>query len=176
MQITEQVDAGRMAQELFSPLFAGISGRAAVRAAGAPLPGAPGTRSQQDPASSEVEVGVGALLGMLAIPGAITCFIMVDKYSTFLNWYRGRLHQDLLLVSHSRQVHVPLAGDGHHRHRHGPQVGQDPARRAGPSEPRAPAGAAVHGIVRPMRLPSPSRWWCSRSTSTPSPASSSRLS
>ena len=56
-------------------------------------------RGGLDAASTEVELGVGALLGLLAMPGAFTCFIVIDKYSSFLSWYRGRFHQDYLLVS-----------------------------------------------------------------------------
>jgi len=56
-------------------------------------------RGGLDAASTEVELGVGALLGLLAVPGAFTCFIVLDKYSSFLSWYRGRFHQDYLLVS-----------------------------------------------------------------------------
>jgi hypothetical protein len=56
-------------------------------------------RSEEDPAASEVQLGVGALLGLLSVPGALTCFILLDKYSSFLNWIRGRAHQDLYLIS-----------------------------------------------------------------------------
>ena len=56
-------------------------------------------RSDQDAASSEVQLGVGALLGMLAMPGAMASFLMLDKYSTFLGWLRGRLGQNVFIVS-----------------------------------------------------------------------------
>jgi len=49
----------------------------------------------------EFELGAGALLGLLAAPGAFQSFLLLDKYSTFLNWLRGRLHQDLLVTSAS---------------------------------------------------------------------------
>ena len=55
-------------------------------------------RGERDTASSEVDVGAGALLGLLTVPGAITCFMLLDKYSTFLDWYRGRFHQDYYLL------------------------------------------------------------------------------
>lgn len=48
---------------------------------------------------SEVQLGVGLLLGLLAAPGAFSCFLLLDKYSSLLNWMRGRLHQDLLVTS-----------------------------------------------------------------------------
>src|SRR5581483_4934175 len=56
-------------------------------------------RSDEDPSSSEVELGVGALLGLLCVPGTMCTFIVVDKYSTFLNWYRGRFNQDFFVIS-----------------------------------------------------------------------------
>ena len=56
-------------------------------------------RGEQDPASSEVELGVGALMGLLSVPGAMTCFLLLDKYSSFLNWFRHRVHQDFFVVS-----------------------------------------------------------------------------
>lgn len=56
-------------------------------------------RGGQDAASSEFELGAGALLGLLAAPGAFQCFLLLDKYSTFLNWLRGSLHSNLYLTS-----------------------------------------------------------------------------
>ena len=55
-------------------------------------------RSGQD-SSTEFELGAGALLGLLAAPGAFQSFLMLDKYSTFLNWMRGHLHDDILVKS-----------------------------------------------------------------------------
>jgi hypothetical protein len=60
---------------------------------------APSGSAGQDSASTEFEVGVGGLLGLLAAPGAFGCFLLLDKYSSLLNWMRGRLHQDLLMTS-----------------------------------------------------------------------------
>src|SRR4051794_998654 len=57
---------------------------------------APSSSSQD---STEFEFGAGALLGLLAAPGAFGCFLLLDKYSSLLNWMRGRLHQDLLMTS-----------------------------------------------------------------------------
>ena len=51
--------------------------------------------------SAELQLGIGPLLALLAVPGAFQCFLMLDKYSSFLNWFRGRLHQDLLVTSAS---------------------------------------------------------------------------
>jgi hypothetical protein len=56
-------------------------------------------RGGQDASSSEFELGAGALLGLLAAPGAFQCFLMLDRYSTFLNWVRGHLRQNLYVTS-----------------------------------------------------------------------------
>jgi len=56
-------------------------------------------RGGQDDASSELELGAGAILGLLAAPGAFTSLLMLDKYSAFLNWMRGHLRDDLYVTS-----------------------------------------------------------------------------
>jgi hypothetical protein len=56
-------------------------------------------RGGQDDASSELDLGVGAILGFLAAPGAFASLLMLDKYSAFLNWMRGRLQDDLYVTS-----------------------------------------------------------------------------
>jgi len=56
-------------------------------------------RGGGDPASTEFELGAGGLLGLLAAPGAFSCFLMIDRYSTLLNWYLRRRHTDLLVTS-----------------------------------------------------------------------------
>ena len=56
-------------------------------------------RSEEDPSSSEVQLGVGALLGLLTVPGAMTSFLLLDKYSTYLSWLRGTLHHDVYVIS-----------------------------------------------------------------------------
>src|SRR3954453_10606600 len=55
-------------------------------------------RGGQDDAS-ELELGAGAMLGLLAAPGAFTSLLMLDKYSAFLNWMRGHLRDDLYVTS-----------------------------------------------------------------------------
>ncbi|MEI9973979.1 MAG: ATP-binding cassette domain-containing protein [Ignavibacteriota bacterium] len=40
-------------------------------------------RDERDASSNEVQLGVGALLGLLSVPGAMSCFILLDKYSSF---------------------------------------------------------------------------------------------
>ena len=56
-------------------------------------------RGGNDATSTEMELGVGGLLGLLAAPGAFSCLLLLDKYSTFLNWMRGRFHTDLYVAS-----------------------------------------------------------------------------
>lgn len=56
-------------------------------------------RGGHDDASSELDLGAGALLGLLAAPGAFISLLMLDKYSAFLNWMRGRLGEDVLVTS-----------------------------------------------------------------------------
>src|SRR3954451_5243482 len=56
-------------------------------------------RGGQDDASSELELGAGAMLGLLAAPGAFTSLLMLDKYSAFINWMRGHLRDDLYVTS-----------------------------------------------------------------------------
>src|SRR2546430_4773157 len=53
----------------------------------------------EDTASSEFEFGAGALLGLLAAPGAFYCLLLFDRYSAFLAWMRGHLNADLYLTS-----------------------------------------------------------------------------
>jgi len=53
----------------------------------------------ENAASSEFELGAGALLGLLAAPGALYCFLLIDRYSSFLAWMRGHLSDDLYLTS-----------------------------------------------------------------------------
>jgi hypothetical protein len=49
--------------------------------------------------ASEIDLGIGGLLAVLAAPGAFTAMLMLDKYSAFLNWYRGHLRDDLYVTS-----------------------------------------------------------------------------
>src|SRR5579871_4931753 len=67
-------------------------------------------RGGNDAASSEFELGAGGLLGLLAAPGAFSCLLMLDKYSTFLNWYRGRIRDDLYVTSYpDKYLFIALA-------------------------------------------------------------------
>src|SRR5580700_3290769 len=60
---------------------------------------APSESAGQNSDSAEFEFGTGALLGLLAAPGAFQCLMLLDKYSSFLNWLRGRRHLDILVTS-----------------------------------------------------------------------------
>ena len=56
-------------------------------------------RGGQDSASAEFEFGAGFVLGLLAAPGAFYCFLLFQKYSSLLDFLRGRRHQDIYLTS-----------------------------------------------------------------------------
>ena len=56
-------------------------------------------RGGNDASAMEFELGIGGLLGLLAAPGAFTCLLLLDKYSTLVNWIQGRPRPDLYLTS-----------------------------------------------------------------------------
>ena len=49
--------------------------------------------------ASDLDIGAGGLLGLLAAPGGFASILMLDHYSAFLNWYRGHLRDDLYITS-----------------------------------------------------------------------------
>jgi len=49
--------------------------------------------------ASDLDVGAGGLLGLLAAPGGFAAILMLDRYSAFLNWMRGHLRDDLYVTS-----------------------------------------------------------------------------
>ncbi len=53
--------------------------------------------SSDDP--SEMSMGLGVVLGMLAAPGAFSSLFMLDKYSTLLQYFRGQTHFDPIRAS-----------------------------------------------------------------------------
>src|ERR1700730_5554193 len=64
----------------------------------------------QGSADSELDLGIGGLLGLLAAPGAFTCFLLLDKYSALLNWMRGRRPSDIYQISLSdKYLFIALA-------------------------------------------------------------------
>src|SRR6266567_2426822 len=56
-------------------------------------------RGGQEGESEEFELTLGPLLGLLAAPGAISCFLLLAKYSSLLNWLRGRHNVDIFVTS-----------------------------------------------------------------------------
>ena len=50
-------------------------------------------------ASGESRLGSGALLGLLAAPGAFLSFLLLDNYSSLMSWFRGHLRDDLYVTS-----------------------------------------------------------------------------
>jgi hypothetical protein len=56
-------------------------------------------RGGKDGASEGFDLTLGPLLGLLAAPGAISCFILLMKYSSLLNWIRGRHNVDIFATS-----------------------------------------------------------------------------
>src|SRR6187200_939945 len=49
--------------------------------------------------TNSFDLTLGPLLGLLAAPGAISCFILLMKYSSLLNWIRGRHNVDIFATS-----------------------------------------------------------------------------
>src|ERR1700760_508711 len=60
---------------------------------------APSGAASEDYESSGFALGAAGMLGLLAAPGAFGCFLLLDKYSSLLDWMRRRLHQDYLVTS-----------------------------------------------------------------------------
>jgi hypothetical protein len=58
-------------------------------------------RAGDETDSTEFELGAGGLLGLLAMPGALASFLLLDKYfnSTLLDWFLRRKNQDIYLLS-----------------------------------------------------------------------------
>ncbi len=56
-------------------------------------------RSGRESASDESDLGAGGLLGVLAAPGAFASLLMLDKYSSLLNWIRGWRQTDMYVAS-----------------------------------------------------------------------------
>ena len=42
--------------------------------------------------SSDVDFGIGGLLALLAVPGAFSSILLMEKYSSLLQWLRGQTH------------------------------------------------------------------------------------
>ncbi len=46
-----------------------------------------------------MSLGLGAVLAILALPGAFASLFLLDKYSTLLQWLRGQRHFDFYQAS-----------------------------------------------------------------------------
>lgn len=62
------------------------------------------SRSGSHPESGEADLTVGPLLGLIAAPGAFASLLLLDKYSTLLEWMRLKPAQDLLVTSMSDKL------------------------------------------------------------------------
>ena len=50
-------------------------------------------------ADTEFDLGIGAVLGLLAAPGAFQSLLLLDKYSSLLAWIRRRPQADIFITS-----------------------------------------------------------------------------
>src|SRR5438105_12737067 len=56
-------------------------------------------KSGQESGASELNLGIGGLLALLAAPGGFTSLLLFDKYSSLLRWLRHRPQIDLYWAS-----------------------------------------------------------------------------
>src|ERR1700676_1010781 len=56
-------------------------------------------QSGQESGASELNLGIGGLLALVAAPGGFTSLMLLDKYSSFLRWLRHRPQIDLYWAS-----------------------------------------------------------------------------
>jgi len=56
-------------------------------------------RGGGDTDTEGVDLGVGLVLTLLAMPGGFVSVLLFDKYGSLLQWLRGQLHVDTLLIS-----------------------------------------------------------------------------
>lgn len=55
--------------------------------------------SEDEQNDQEMSLGVGVVLALLASPGAFASLLLLDKYSTLLQWIRGQRHFDFYRAS-----------------------------------------------------------------------------
>ena len=55
--------------------------------------------SEDEQSDEEVSLGLGVVVALLASPGAFASLLLLDKYSTLLQWLRGQRHFDFLRAS-----------------------------------------------------------------------------
>ena len=56
-------------------------------------------RSGTDKVVDGAEIGVGPLLGLLIAPGAVHCFLSMEKYSSLMSYFRSQTARDLIVDS-----------------------------------------------------------------------------
>lgn len=56
-------------------------------------------RGGGDTDTEGLDLGVGLVLTLLAMPGGFVSVLLFDKYGSLLQWLRGQLHVDTLLIS-----------------------------------------------------------------------------
>jgi hypothetical protein len=56
-------------------------------------------RGGGDADTEGLDLGVGLVLTLLAMPGGFVSVLLFDKYGSLLQWLRGQLHVDTLLIS-----------------------------------------------------------------------------
>ena len=55
--------------------------------------------SGQESGGADLNISIGGLFALLAVPGAFFSMALFDKYSSLLNWFRGGPARDILLIS-----------------------------------------------------------------------------
>src|SRR5262252_436034 len=58
-------------------------------------------RGGGDTDAEGLDLGVGLVLTLLAMPGGFVSVLLFDKYGSLLQWLRGQLHVDTLLIAFS---------------------------------------------------------------------------
>ncbi|HTS09158.1 MAG TPA: hypothetical protein VMP68_26565, partial [Candidatus Eisenbacteria bacterium] len=56
-------------------------------------------RGGGDTDTEGLDLGVGLVLTLLAMPGGFVSVLLFDKYGSLLQWLRGQLHVDTLLIA-----------------------------------------------------------------------------
>src|SRR5579864_7032471 len=56
-------------------------------------------RGGGDADTEGLDLGVGLVLTLLAMPGGFVSVLLFDKYGSLLQWLRGQLHVDTLLIA-----------------------------------------------------------------------------
>ena len=92
--------------------------------------------SEEEQGGSSLGFGIGAVLAILASPGAFASIFLMAKYSTLLQWMRGE-HIDAIRRSPSDEYFFVSALHDDHRFRHGCPLEPPVPRPKGFPESRA---------------------------------------